>query len=153
MASLSRKKGLILSLVVCYALSVTASVLFHNHKVCESCSPDLPQMIEDGRSSCTAPSACDCQDHHHDPASDSTSGKPTQKDKDHSADKPHVTGTESHSSWCPVCSFLAQKTVTAETPPEITWTSLDKTYDPELPSAPTLLSPYSWHGRAPPVVA
>lgn len=153
MTSLSRTKSVTLILVVCYALAVTVSVLFHNHKACESCCPIPPQAFDGELLSGETSSACGCQGHYHDHSTEPTPTKQKKKDKDHSTDEPQVTGSPDHSGWCPICSFLAQKTVTSELPPEITWRALDKACDPELPPTPTLLSPYSWHGRAPPLVA
>lgn len=153
MVSLSRTKSVTLFLVVCYILAVTVSGLFHNHdNNGESCCPVPPQAISGETLSGDAPSACGCQGHHHHSA-EPTQTKQKTEGKDHSTGEPHITGSPEYSGWCPICSFLAQKTVTSEIPPAIVWTTLDKACDPKLPLAPFLLSPYSWHGRAPPLVA
>lgn len=149
MTSLTRTKSLTIFLVVCYALAVTASSLFHNHGGQKRCCPAIPQGACCEGVSCGAQPASGCDGHHHHPPQP-VQGE--QKEGEESAGEPHFTGqTHSHSGPCPICSFLAQKTVTSEAPLEVIWTSLDKAYDPELPLVPDLLSPYSWHGRAPPV--
>ena len=145
MASLPRTKSLTIFLVVCYALAVTVSGLFHNHGSCERCCPP----VYDGGSGEVQPT-CSCEHQHHESTSP-THQKPKAESKETSG-KPHFSGQpQSNSGICPVCSFLAQKTVTSDDLPEIAWTKLEKACVPKLPLAPALPFLYSWHGRAPPV--
>ncbi|MGD9126504.1 MAG: hypothetical protein PVH19_03915 [Planctomycetia bacterium] len=140
-----------LFLVVCYVLAVTVSALFHNHGIgnSEPCCCPMPSQAGDGGIPAGSYN-CD-RDHDHRHSTQPVPENQNTGSHQHTPGESQISGMPGHTGLCPVCSFLAQKTLASEVPPVIAWTMLDKACDPKLPLAPTLLPPYSWYGRAPPL--
>jgi hypothetical protein len=128
---LQHRRGLSLLIATSYMLLVTTAVLFHNHgdSPCTSAHCGGPAAQAAGHGPADAA--------HHSHRDDSSPARQPCSSDDH----------------CPVCQFLAQRTIPAGSVALVMSAPLEQTVVVVVPVRIAHRVPFGWHSRAPPVIA